>query len=276
MNELIREFCTHQRRRHLAESTIELRARNLRSFERWLERPLVEATGEDVERFLDGRPGRTGSRLSARTRYCWVSHLHMFYEWAWRAGHVDVDPTLVVGRPELPKNLPRPIRDDDLAEAIAQAEPVMRAWLWLAAYGGLRCFEIAGLQRDDVFEGEGLVRVVGKRRRERIIPLHPLVWTALRSAGLPRTGHLFLREDGTPFPAARVSRRIAVYLDDLGIDATAHQLRHWFGSRTYQQCRDIRVVQELLGHSSPTTTAIYTAFSTSTMAKAVATLPTFG
>lgn len=56
-------------------------------------------------------------------------------------------------------------------------------------------------------------------------------------------------------------REIAIYLRGLGVNATAHQLRHWSATRTYQNCTDLRVVQELLGHESPNSTAIYTAFA---------------
>lgn len=67
---------------------------------------------------------------------------------------------------------------------------------------------------------------------------------------------------------------VSGYFEGLGIEATAHQLRHWFGTRTYAACRDIRVVQELLGHQDPATTATYTAFSDGEAAAAVAALPT--
>lgn len=53
----------------------------------------------------------------------------------------------------------------------------------------------------------------------------------------------------------------ADFLASLGIDATAHHLRHWFGTKTYEACRDLRVVQELMGHASPVTTAGYAAWS---------------
>ena len=167
--------------------------------------------------------------------------------------------TAALDRPKLARQYPRPVRDEDMAEAIRQAGPSMKAWLTLAAYGGLRCVEIAGLCREDIMEGDDLMLLRGKGGKERIVPLHPLVWRRLRSAGLPRVGPVFVRPCGSPYTAAQVSRTIALWLDELGIDATAHQFRHWFGSRAYQQSGDLRVVQELLGHSSPTTTAVYTA-----------------
>lgn len=244
------------RRRNLAAGTIYKRRIVGRRFADWLHpRPLTAATPADVELFLDGR------RIAPRTRYDWCSHLHMIYEWALRHDHATVDPTAMVIRPKVDRLLPRPIADDDLAEALRQAPTLMRAWLLLGSLAGLRVSEIAGLERSDLLEADMLLRILGKGRRERLVPLHAEVLDALRRCVLPRSGHLFVRPQGTPYPPAMVSREISLFLESVGIDATAHQLRHWFGTKTYRECRDLRTVQELLGHASPTTTAIYTAAS---------------
>jgi integrase len=66
-----------------------------------------------------------------------------------------------------------------------------------------------------------------------------------------------------------VSREMSVYLSSIEVHATAHQLRHWFATKAYRESRDIRVVQELLGHASPTTTAIYAAWSRDEAMRAV-------
>lgn len=265
---LIQQFSAHQRRRNLAAGTITRRRYCLDDLARHVApKSLTDVTADDIDQLLDTK------NLSARTRYAWLSHLHAFYVWAIRHGHADHDPTATIDRPRLDRGLPRPIADDDLALALRSADLMMSAWVALGAYAGLRCAEIAGLTRENVLEGEGLLRVLGKGRKERMIPLHPLVLSRLRAHGLPRTGPVFVNGEGRPFSPARVSRMIAVYFDDLGIEATAHQLRHWFGSRSYRECADIRVVQELLGHSSPTTTAIYTAFSPGRASAAVASLP---
>lgn len=256
-----------QERRGLASSTIYRRTSDLRSFNRWLApRSILEATEEDVQTFLDAK------RLGVRTRYCWLSNLHSFYVFEVRRRKVKVDPTAEIIRPKLPRNLPRPIAESDLTYALEAAGVVMRCWLVLGAYAGLRCSEIARLTRSDVLDADGLLRIVGKGNVERLIPIHPEVMRALQVAGMPRSGHLFRRPRGGRFPDAMVSREIAVFFDGLDIDATAHQLRHYFGTNIYRACKDLRVTQELLGHASPTTTAIYTAFSRKDAAAAVLTL----
>ena len=257
-----------QQRRGLMPSTITRRATMVRSFARWLDgKGLDQATEDDVQRFLDAR------RVGARTRYTWISALHCFYQWAVRHEGAASDPTADIVRPKLRRTLPRPISDADLAVALELAPAEIRVWLTLAAYAGLRCAEIAGLHRDDIIGDAGVLRVVGKGGRERLVPMHPLVVDALAAWPAPRgNGHLFRRPQGGPWPPALLSRRGSVFLHDIGIEATMHQLRHWFGTRTYQASKDLRVVQELLGHSSPTTTAIYTAFSSDDTRRAVLSL----
>ena len=119
---------------------------------------------------------------------------------------------------------------------------------------------------------DGLIRIFGKGSKERIVPMHVRVAAELRRVTIPASGPIFTNSKGGPFPPARVSRMMSLYLGSVGIAATAHQLRHWFGSRTYRECSDIRVVQELLGHASPTTTAMYAAWSQKKAAAAVAAL----
>ena len=245
-----------QRRRGLTESTIYRRATMIRSFALWLDGGLEAATENDVQRFLDGR------RIGARTRYTWISAIGCFYLWAVRHHGVAVNPTADIVRPKLRRTLPRPIGDDDLAVALAMAPNEVRLWLTLAAYAGLRCAEVAGLHRDDVLRDSGVLRVVGKGNKERLVPMHPFVVDGLDAWPRPRVnGPMFVRPQGGAWPPNQISRVASLYLHDVGIEATMHQLRHWFGTRTYQVSKDLRVVQELLGHSSPTTTAIYTAFS---------------
>jgi len=70
---------------------------------------------------------------------------------------------------------------------------------------------------------------------------------------------MFLDGD-RPWTPVRLAKRFGDGLRDVGVTATPHQLRHWFGSALYTRTHDLRLVQEMLGHSSPATTAIYTAF----------------
>jgi site-specific recombinase XerD len=244
-------------RRGLAPATIAMRQRCALRLAEWMApATLAEATAGDIELFLDSR------ELSPRTRYGWCSNLHRVFDWAVRHELLDRDPTVRVIRPKTDRLYPRPISDHDLAEAIQRApSSTMRAWLLLGSLAGLRVSEIAGLKRSDILEADMLLRIFGKGRKERIVPMHDAVLEALHAYGIPRFGPVFVRPHGPAYTSSMVSRWIGAYLESIEIDATAHQLRHWFGTNTYRECRDLRTVQELLGHSSPSTTAVYTALS---------------
>jgi site-specific recombinase XerD len=99
-----------------------------------------------------------------------------------------------------------------------------------------------------------------KGRNQRALPLHPEAWQALRAYGLPRSGLVFRNDIGRPLAAWMVTHRVSLHLHGLGIDASAHSLRHWFASTLYSNTLDLRVVQQMLGHANPATTAIYAAF----------------
>lgn len=261
---LIEQHCLHLCRRNLAEATIHIRRHKLEAID--AEYGLATATTEQIEGFLDRR------HISAKTRYCWISHLSCFYRWAIDHGHLDRDPTVRVTRPKTKVNLPRPIATDDLVLALEMANPMMRAWLLLGSLAGLRCAEVAHLTVADLLWDDRLIHVVGKGDKPRLVPMHDEVAKALHSMPLPSRGPVFRRPRGGPFPAAQVSREGSLYFQGLGIGATMHQLRHWFGTQSYRACRDLRVVQEMMGHASPTTTAIYADWSREEAYRAVASL----
>lgn len=275
--ELLNRYRRHQVRRDLTESSVYALQGRLRGYLRGLEAEqttVFQATRRDVETFLDRRRTANGQTISGRTRYHWISAIHSFYVWAIGEGLTQADPTAAIIRPKQRRVLPRPIDGDALSDAIRGAQPQMRAMLLLAGFAGLRCQEIAGLERDDILEAKGLIRVRhGKGRKERIVPLHPEVIEALRALPMPRSGYLFRRAMGGRHSPETMSVAIRTYLrQDCGIDATAHQLRHFFASEVYAASKDIRVTQELLGHSNPSTTAGYVAFSHVDAASAVGSL----
>lgn len=247
--ELLAAHRLEQERRGLATTSIRARDQMLRAFARWLEpRALFDATKADIEQFLDGR------NLAPRSRSAWLSHLAGFYNWAADEELIVKIPTRGIRHPKIRRNLPRPIADDDLAVALARAWPEMRAMLTLAAYQGLRCKEIANLSREDVLENRSppmLLVSDGKGGHQRLLPLHPDTLTALNALPMPKSGWIFRldRTESTPgsrhaYDAAHeVSLKIVAYFGRLRIRASAHMLRHWFGTSVYASTRDLRVTQ---------------------------------
>lgn len=173
--ELLRLHRLAQDRRGIQPNSIEKREQYLRAFARWLDpRGLLDASRQDVELFLDKRRTQEGRKIQSDTRYYWIAHFHSFYKWAMLEELIEADPTVAIVRPKTRRTLPRPIEGDDLVMAVRGARPEMRAMLSLAAFAGLRCQEIAGLDRDDIIEAKGLIRVrYGKGAKERISPAPP-------------------------------------------------------------------------------------------------------
>lgn len=155
---------------------------------------------------------------------------------------------------------PRPVPEHHLQIAIAcTADPRMRAFLYLGAFAGLRCVEIARLHRSGVIDGEvPRLHVLGKGNKERLVHIGPQLLGVLEPF-LHHSGYLFVQPwSGRPVSAQYVSEVISRHFQQLGMPYTAHQLRHRYGTRALELTKNIRVVQEQMGHSSPATTQLYT------------------
>jgi integrase len=260
-----------------SQGTIYARRRAITRMAALIEAPLLEATAEEIAQW------RAGLRVTDNTAVHYASHARAFFAWALRRGLVDADPAAGLLVPPLARGLPRPISEDDLMLALLRAPARIRPWLVLAAWQGLRAKEIALLRRENVLDTTAppvliIARGATKGRRERIVPLSSFTVAELRAAGLPRSGWIFPRLDGKPLPntPARVSQAANRYLHSVGVDATLHQLRHRFGTAAYAQSRDLRLVQELMGHSRPESTAGYTAYNQADAVELVEALPAPG
>lgn len=173
------------------------------------------------------------------------------------------NPTALLVSPKAGKRLPRPIAFEDLQRAVLTARsPRVQAWLILAAYAGLRAKEIAHLERDCFdpdADGTVFIRLTRtKGEHPRVSALPAWAWQLIQPA-LASEGPCFRRERGTgPVTAQQVSQLCNDWLHKSGTPSTLHSLRHWAGSSGIE-VEDIRVVQEFLGHSDPSMTALYTA-----------------
>lgn len=263
--EVVTEWSAYQRRRGLAVATIEKRASLLRRWAAWVGDPF-EARPDELEAWLDELD------LANNGRYAVISHLHQFYRWSLRQGLTTIDPTVFVDRPRIRQGLPRPIHPTDLDVALMTAAPAMRAALLLAATSGMRCCEIARLRWDDVHDGQA--RILGKGSKERIVPLHSETVRVLDELGRSSVFVLDGWQSGkSTAPGGVVSRRGNAHLHSVGISSTMHTLRHYAGTCALQACGDLRKVQELLGHSSPATTAIYTRLDVGALRSVVEAIP---
>ena len=179
---------------------------------------------------------RENLTVTGNTVIGYVSHAKDFYAWAVGQGLAASNPAEGLPLPRLVRGLPRPAGKDVLMDAVTTAPLRVRPWLVLAGWAGLRAKEIALL------------------RRERV----------LETAAPPV---ILVASDATKGRRERVVAMSAFVV-------TLHQCRHRFASVLYQQTHDLRLVQELLGHQSPETTAGYAAYDRAGAADAVNAIPT--
>ena len=236
--------------------------------------PLLDATPAMLEHWRAGL--RTGDEATVH----YVSHARSFYAWALKRHLIETNPAAALPVPRLGRRVPRPIAEDALMTALAAAPRRVRCWLVLAAWCGLRAREIALLRLENILETAAppvLIIAAGatKGHSERVIPLSAFVLAELAAARLPASGFVFRRADGRPGPneAWRVSQLANRHLHECGVTDTLHSLRHRFGTMAYRASRDLRAVQELLGHQNPSTTAGYAAWDRAAAAAAVEAIP---
>ncbi len=250
----------HLRARALSAGSIDKRMSILVRCEQHIAHPLVGATTDELAGWI------AGQQVSDRTRYAYISHLGCFFTWALIEGLVTHDPTLRLVRPKVRIGLPHPVATHDLERLIHMSPTTeMTAMLHLAAHAGLRCMEIAQLDAPEVrsyLDPPALVVLNGKGGRDRVVPMSDALVAALVDYGIPRSGPMFRDVDtlGRLQPW-KVSHIIRKHMDWCGVFGSAHHLRHSFATEVYRRSHDIRLTQELMGHSSPATTAIYTKFS---------------
>jgi len=227
-----------------------------------------------------------GRPLSAASAGRAVVAIHGWHRFALREGRTSADPAAGVRPPAAPKRLPKAISTEDVERLLEAASagdgpvPLRDRALLEVLYGtGSRISEAVGLDVDDVdLDREGAsVRLFGKGRKERVVPMGRYALEALEAylvRGRPvlsRAGHgtpaLFLNTRGerlsrqSAWAVLQASARRA----GLAAHVSPHTLRHSFATHLLAGGADVRVVQELLGHASVTTTQIYTLVTPQTM-----------
>jgi site-specific recombinase XerD len=262
------------RLRGLSADTVYHRRRGLVRLADALPVPLLAA---DAAMLADWRKGLSVGDEAVGS---YVSDARQFYAWAVGEHLLEENPAARLVTPKVGRRLPRPIGESALYAALVGAPERIRPWLVLAGWAGLRAKEIALLRRECVMDTLAapvllIAADATKGRNERIVPMCAFVLAALCEYGLPGSGWMFRRRDGRPGPNQpwMVSHLANEYLHSAGIAETLHQLRHRFGTETYRATKDLRVVQELMGHASPKTAAGYAAFANGSAIAAVDALP---
>ncbi|RMF75798.1 MAG: site-specific tyrosine recombinase XerD [Acidobacteria bacterium] len=261
--------------RQLSPRTIEAYRRDLLDLAAWLARrglPGLAALDEEHVRTWLRDAGLAG--LSPATRARRLAAVRGFVAWRRRRGDVPGDATARLETPRRRRALPRVLSEREveaLLDAPDERSPLGlrdRALLEVLYATGLRVSEIAALTLDGLDLRRGLVRVIGKGRRERIVPLGSRALAALaryleqgRPGGARAGRHVFPGRGGGPMTRQAIWSRIKGLALKAGIDRSRispHVVRHSFATHLVARGADLRSVQQLLGHRDISTTEIYT------------------
>lgn len=259
----------------LADNTIAAYRRDLHAAARWmmehLSQSLAEVDAEALHAYTAAR--HASSKATSGNRR--LSVLRRFFRWLIREGKRSTDPTENIRTARQSPRFPKTLTEAQV-EALLNAPDVTTdlgardfAMLEVLYATGLRVSELVGLQMHQVALNEGVVKVVGKGNKERLVPLgEQAVWAVREFLGGPRQSLLGARAADDLFVTRRGSGMtrqmfwvmIKRYAAQAGIRAhlSPHVLRHAFATHLLNHGADLRVVQMLLGHADISTTQIYT------------------
>ncbi|MCX7891692.1 MAG: site-specific tyrosine recombinase XerD [Burkholderiales bacterium] len=261
----------------LARNTLEAYRRDLRLFGEWLAargRSLTLATEADVAGYLAHRhAGPAAPRASTQARL--ASSLKRLYRFLAREGRISADPTARLDPPKRAPRFPRSLSEADVEALLGAPDPGTplglrdRAMLETLYATGLRVSELVHLKLVEVALDMGVVRILGKGARERLVPLgeEAAAWLVryLREArtailGRAASDYVFVTSRGAPMTRqafwSLLKRHAARSVP--GRELSPHTLRHAFATHLLNHGADLRAVQMLLGHADISTTQIYT------------------
>ena len=233
---------------------------------------LTEATREDILAILAAeiQQGKSPRSLS---RY--LSAYRQFFRWLVREGKIDSDPVALIESPKTGRGLPKALTEEQVESLLAAPDTGTslgmrdKAMLELMYATGLRVSELVGLELSNINLNQGVVRVIGKGQKERLVPIGDEAHESLNaylSGSRPellqgvQTDYVFVttRKSGMTRQAFWYMVRRYAEVCDVSRKMSPHMLRHSFATHLLNHGADLRVVQLLLGHSDLSTTQIYT------------------
>ena len=260
----------------VAQATLASYRRDLQGFARWRNGRGGGLAGADRAALFDYFALRTREGYSPRSNARLLSALRAFFAHRLRRGDRKDDPTALLEPPKLPRSLPKALAESEIDALLAApdiATPLGlrdRAMFELMYAAGLRVSELVTLPATALNLRQGVLRVVGKGGKERLVPLGEeaqhwleryLAEARPHLAGKRPPAQLFLGSGGAPPSRQQFWQLVKRYAGAAGIDPkriSPHGLRHSFATHLLNRGADLRALQLLLGHSSLSTTQIYT------------------
>lgn len=233
---------------------------------------LDAAQRQHLQQFMGVRFDRGDSASTAARS---LSTYRRFYRYLLREGVLETDPSLEISSPKIPRSLPRGLTEEDVDRLLAAPPQDKalgirdRAMLETLYATGLRVSELVNLRTSEVDLQAGVVRVVGKGNKERLVPLGERALDALEGylrearrelLGSRASGSVFVTARGGPMSRQAFWQLVKRYSRKAGLsdEPSPHTLRHAFATHLLNHGADLRSVQMLLGHADLSTTQIYT------------------
>lgn len=243
-------------------------------FESIKDKPIEEITHLDVRLFLARMKEKNFARRSvARKMAC----LRSFFKFLYRDGYIKSNPSVSLLTPKIEKKLPLFLNIEDVTRLLESPDPSLdiglrdRAIMETLYSTGVRVGELVGLNKDDIDFISGVLKVYGKGKKERLVPIGDKALRAIR-AYFEKIGVTDINEKKPAFinkskrrVSDRAVRRIVhkyILKTSLSGNISPHSLRHSFATHMLDRGADLRSVQELLGHANLSTTQIYTHVTT--------------
>ncbi len=281
MEEALQEFLNFLRiERNLSANTVAAYSNDLRRYLDFLRSRF------EVGEFLQIHPTHVfallvelnNSGLSARTSARNLTAIRMFHQFLIREDYVETNPAANLTFPKIGRYLPDTLRPDEVVRILDQPDPGTpkgirdKAMLEFLYATGVRVSELLDLTLSQLFFDHGFVRVIGKGRKERVVPIgmHAIAatnsylqtarGTLVRKGKSQSQNRLFVNLRGRPMSRMGFWKILRHYVDSAGVvrRVSPHTFRHSFATHLLEGGADLRAVQEMLGHSDISTTQIYT------------------
>ena len=266
--------------RAMSQNTVASYCSDVEKFLKFYDGRLEDASVADVEEYLQSREG-----LSERSQARVLSSLRSFFDWLVMEKVLKDNPCDRVDGPKIGRYLPNVLSEEEVAALIDSVE--VSGWQGLrdraileVLYGcGLRVSEAVGLKISCLYFKEGFIRVIGKGNKERLVPIGDVAIAAveeyLEARRVPADSEssdvLFLNRFGRSLSRVSMFTMIKAQALAAGIrkEISPHTFRHSFATHLLEHGADLRIVQEMLGHESISTTEIYTHIDSSTWQKEI-------
>lgn len=275
--------------KNFSNNTLDAYIRDLKKLAEYAQEFLGDLSPENItyDHLLDFMQYQSKQGISERTQARWVSSTKAFYKYLFEEELIQENPTSLLEGPKLGLYLPDPLSFDDvekLVSVIDQSTDIGQRNFCIieVLYGcGLRVSELIDLKLSDINFNESYIRVEGKGKKVRFVPLAPYTQKILQNYIQHTRSHMrvapkstdvaFLNSRGTALSRVMVFIMIKEMAAKAGIyrSISPHTFRHSFATHLLQNGADLRFIQELLGHSSITTTQVYTHLDTENLRTAI-------